>query len=103
MTVTAIESIRANPVISRSRAAADLGVQPGTIDCYIRDIEKEVEAGRYGPHSVIKAGGLTLINYTVLIDFLKYRKRLKDKNARKYVPEFSARETGKELGFYEED
>lgn len=102
MTITAIESIRGNPFISRSRAAKDFDVSVTTIDNYIRDIEKEVSAGRYGPHSIVKSGGLTLISYTVLIDYLKYRKRLKDKNARKYVPAFSARETGKELGFYDE-
>ena len=102
MTITAIESIRGNPFISRSRAAKDFDVSLTTIDNYIRDIEKEVSTGRDGPHSVVKSGGLTLISYTVLIDYLKYRQLLKDKNARKYVPEFDSRKTGKEIGFYED-
>lgn len=100
MKVTLIEEINGDTHIPRTRAANKLGVSLGTIDNYIRGIEKEVKRGRYGRYSVIKPGGLTLISYPVLLDYLKYRQELKDANARKYVPEFDIVAMNNELGFY---
>lgn len=51
-------------------------------------IREQIELGRYNSYAIID----NEINVGVVADYIKYRKLLKDKNARKYVPKFNLRE-----------
>lgn len=51
-----------------------------------KELEQETE--RYGLTAVIEDEKTILINLYAFLDFMKYRKRLADKNLRKYVPEY---------------
>lgn len=51
-------------------------------------IREQMELGRYNSYAIID----NEINVGVVADYIKYRKMLKDKNARKYVPKFNLRE-----------
>lgn len=51
-------------------------------------IREQMELGRYNSYAIID----NEINVGVVADYIKYRKLLKDKNARKYVPKFNLRE-----------
>ena len=48
-------------------------------------IREQMELGRYNSYAIID----NEINVGVVADYIKYRKLLKDKNARKYVPKFN--------------
>ncbi len=51
----------------------------------VSGIEEQIQQGRYNRYAILDGE----INVGVFADYLKYRKRLKDKNARKYVPPFN--------------
>ena len=51
-------------------------------------IREQMELGRYNAYAIID----NEINVGVFADYIKYRKILKDKNARKYVPAFNLRQ-----------
>lgn len=63
------------------------GLSKRTIQRRLDEIREENE--RYGDHAVIRDGNITLVNYAAFIDFLRFRGALKEKNARKLVPEFN--------------
>lgn len=57
-----------------------------------KGIRKEI-GKRYNEYAIIGK----LINIAVFADYEKYREMLKDKNMRKYVPEFDINEASKYL------
>jgi hypothetical protein len=80
------ESIRGMPYRRKEDIAAELGISKGTVRA--RVLEIEAEADRYGDLAIIRDGNIVLINTLVFLDYEKYRKQLRDKNARKYTPPF---------------
>jgi hypothetical protein len=61
-----------------------------TIASLVKEIEGEVEKGRYNQYAICD----DRVNIGVFADYYKYRKRLRDKNLRRTVPPF---EIGKAL------
>ena len=53
------------------------------------EIKKQIELGRYNRYAILD----NEVNVGVFADYLKYRKLLKGKNTRKYVPPFNLRES----------
>lgn len=102
MILTKVCTIHGRVMMTRADAAKELNVSPQTIDNRCREIKEEIKAGRYPEMSIIEDGGIKLINFLVLIDYMHNRKRLKEKNLRKHVPPFDAKETAKGLGYYAE-
>lgn len=82
------ESIRGYPYMHKEQLAQEFGICKSTVYNRLNEIRQEMKNGRYNDYAVIDDGKLVLVNVLVFIDYLKYRKLLKDKNARKYVPEF---------------
>ena len=83
--------------MTRNEIAKSFGISPKTVDLRVKEIEEEVKAKRYGPHSIMRDVGLVLINPLVFADYMTYRARLRNKNLRKNVPPYNAYETSKEF------
>ncbi|MDD3416366.1 MAG: hypothetical protein PHY47_20580 [Lachnospiraceae bacterium] len=85
-----VESIRSYPYMTAGKLADEFHLSPSTVYARLKEIEKEVEEGRYRgyDYTVIRDGKIVLINALVFIDYMTYRRQLLDHNARKYVPEF---------------
>lgn len=82
------ESIRGYPYMPKDKIAQEFSLSKTTVQLRVKEIEEQIREGRYNDYAIIRDGGILLINVLVFIDYLEYRKRLQDKNARKYVPEF---------------
>lgn len=82
------ESIRGYPYMHKDQLAREFNISKATVHNRMQEIQKEVTAGRYNDYAIIQDGKLVLINVLVFVDYLKYRRMLQDKNARKSVPEF---------------
>ncbi|MCI9197757.1 MAG: hypothetical protein HFH56_06115 [Lachnospiraceae bacterium] len=82
------ESIRGYPYMPKDKIAQEFSLGKSTVQSRVKEIETQIKEGRYNDYAVIRDGGIVLINVLVFIDYLEYRKRLRDKNAKKYVPEF---------------
>ena len=70
-----------------------------TIDTRLKEIEDEVLKGRYPNNSVIRDGGIVLVNCLVWTDYLTNRQMLLDSNARKYVEGYQPRKIANALGW----
>lgn len=81
-----IEVIRTTPYMRPGQVAEELQMNRKTVLERRKELEKETE--RYGLTAVIEDEKTILINLYAFLDFMKYRKRLADKNMRKYVPEY---------------
>ena len=79
--------------------AKEFHISKGTVVNRMREIEKEIELGRYGAHTLIQDGNIVLINVLVFLDFLTYRQRLLNKNLRKSVPEYRPDVVMREMGW----
>lgn len=73
---------------SKSRLAKNFDVSRSTIYRLEEEIKDQIELGRYNRYAIVD----NQINVGVFVDYLKYRKLLKGKNTRKYVPPFSLKE-----------
>lgn len=82
------ESIRGYPYMPKDKIAQEFSISKATVQSRIKEIEEQIAEGRYNDYAIIRDGGILLINVLVFIDYLEYRKRLRDKNAKKYVPDF---------------
>lgn len=82
------ETIRGYPYMPKKRIAEEFGISKSTVYVRMKEIDEEIKSGRYNEFAIIEDGNIVLINVLVFIDFLTYRSRLKEKNMRKYVPEF---------------
>ena len=83
--------------MTRNEIARSFGISPKTVDARVKEIDEEVKAKRYGPHSIMRDIGIVLINPLVFADYMTYRSRLKNKNLRKNVPPYNAYETSREF------
>ena len=100
MTITKINQTRAKPYLLTKDVAKEMGMCSRTAQGRIAEIKEEVKKGRYDEYAVIKDGGFLLVNYLVLIDYMKWRERLKDKNARKSVPPYEPCKVARAIGWY---
>ena len=82
------ESIRGYPYMPKDKIAQEFSLSRSTVQGRVREIEEQIKKGRYNDYAVIRDGRILLINVLVFIDYMEYRKMLKDTNARKYVPAF---------------
>lgn len=100
MEITLIKDIKASPYIRKKDMVEHFGIASSTLNIRINELEQEVKQGRYSAYSIIKDGGVILVNYLVFIDYMKYRSRLKEKNLRKNVPAYEPKAVAKEIGWY---
>lgn len=82
------ESIRGYPYMQKEQLADEFHICKSTVQKRMKEIETEVKNGRYNDYAIIRDGKIVLVNVLVFIDYLKYRRMLMDRNARKYTPEF---------------
>lgn len=95
MPATAIQIIRGHPFLTYKQIAEATGKTTRTVYNKKYGIEEEIANGRYSRYSLPEG----LINWYVYIDYLTYEKDLKNKNRRKYVPDFDPEEIEKISGF----
>lgn len=73
---------------NRTALARTFGIARSTVYNIVDEIEEQMRAGRYNRYAILD----NEVNVAVFADYLKYRKALKGKNTRKYVPPFNLRE-----------
>lgn len=94
-----IESIRGYPYMPKQQLADEFHISKSTVYLRMKEIEAEIKNGRYSDYAIIDDGNIVLVNVLVFIDYMVYRRRLKEKNTRKYVPEFNPAEIKKVIGW----
>ena len=94
-----IESIRGYPYMPKQQLADEFHISKSTVYLRMKEIETEIQNGRYSDYAIIDDGNIVLVNVLVFIDYMTYRRRLKEKNARKYVPDFNPTEIKKVIGW----
>lgn len=67
------------------------GKTPGHYRAIINEIADQINLGRYSPVALGESEPRS-VNYYVYRDYMAYRKRLKDRNMRKYVKPFNPAE-----------
>lgn len=102
MTITKINQIHASPYLLTKEVAKEMNMCKQSAQSRIAEIKEEVKKGRYDEFAIIKDGGFLLVNYLVLIDYMKWRERLRDKNARKSVPPYDPYKVARAIGWYGE-
>ena len=100
MNITTINYTRACPYISRANIADQFDISLSSVDKRIKEIKQEIEKGRYSTNSIIKDGGIVLVNYLVFIDYEINRQKLLDSNARKYAEPYTPSKIAREIGCY---
>ena len=73
---------------NKASIARTFGITRSTVYAIVDEIKEQIEIGRYNRYAILD----NKINVGVFADYLKYRKLLKGKNTRKYVPPFNLRE-----------
>lgn len=81
-----LENNNYRPYLTSTAICDQLEISRSTIN-YIRT-EMRKHKDRYGEYAVISGGGIALTSYVALIDYLTYRKKLKDKRLASTVPPF---------------
>lgn len=71
---------------NKSEISKVFGISPSTVYRRIEGIEAEI-GRRYNRYAILESNNLVSIE--VFADYLKYNKRLADKNLRKSVPPFN--------------
>ena len=99
MTISYTESIRGYPYMEKQQLSEEFKMSVQTIKGRVQEIESEIEKGRYDDFAIIRDGKLLRINVLVFIDYMTYRRRLLDKNARQYVPEFHPEKMVRSIGW----
>ncbi len=97
MTITEIKTLRASPYKTKKQMAEEFSLSPGTIQSRIKEIEQQP---RYGKYAVLRDGRIVLVNYLAFIDWLRWRKFLTDKNAKKVVPDYDPQRIAMDIGWY---
>lgn len=100
MTVTNIKYLAASPYMTAGEMAKQLGLHKNTIYSRIKEIRKEMEAGRYDEYAILDSGGIIFVNYLVFIDYCKWKTRLEDKRLRQHVPSFDPAKIANSIGWY---
>lgn len=94
-----METIRGYPYMQKQQLAEEFHISKSTVYLRMKEIQEEIKNGRYSDYAIIEDGNIVLVNVFVFIDYMKYRRQLKEKNARKYVPEFNPAEIRKISGW----
>lgn len=94
-----VEQIRGYPYMSAKQIADEMDCSTRTVFSRIRGIEEEIRKGRYNDYAVLESDRSPRVNFYVYVDYEKYWKLLKDKNSRKYVPEFRPDQIAELCGF----
>ena len=85
--------------ITRTEAMEELGLSTTAMRTILNEIRSYSGVGkRYGPYALRGSGRLMQVRYAVLTDYMSYRDRRRNKDARKYVPDFDVREAERDLG-----
>lgn len=71
--------------LSKSGIARLFNMCRPTVYKNVEGIEEQMKLGRYNQYAILD----NKINIAVFADYLKYKKRLNDKNLKKYVPPFN--------------
>ena len=82
------ETIRGTVYKPKCQIPHEFGLSKSTVDERVKEIREEIKIGRYDDRSIMDDGNIVLVNVLVFMDYIKYRRQLKEKNARKHVPEF---------------
>lgn len=97
--MTYIESIRGYPYMQKQQLSNEFHIGKTTVYSRLKEIEEEIQNGRYSDYAIINDGNIVLVNVLVFIDYMTYRRRLREKNTRKYVPMFNPAEIAKIIGW----
>ena len=86
--------------MTRKNLSKEFQISPRTVDERLKEIEAQIELGRYGRHSIIRDVGYVSCNPLVFADYLTYRQALRSKcpSIVKSVPKFDAYEARNNLG-----
>lgn len=90
-----MEQIRGYPYMRKKQLIEEFQVSRAFVDEKVRGMQSEIEKGRYSPYVILD----TMINVYAFMDYIKYGKLLKDKNAKKYVPDFKPSELMELCGY----
>ena len=93
--MTALQIIRGHPYLTYQQIADTTNKSVRTVYNKKYGIEEEIQKGRYSRYALPDG----LINWYVYVDYLTYEKDLKNKNRRKYVPDFNPKEIEEISGF----
>lgn len=100
MTLRRFETVHGSPYMTRANLAEMLGVSRVTVDARCKEIKEEIRQGRYDERVLIEDGGFKLINVYAYMDYICYRKRLREKNMRKHVPPYDPIAIARQMGYY---
>lgn len=89
-----ITEVRGTPFITRTVLANQMGISAKTVDNRAREMKN---SGRYPEPTIIKDGGLVLINYLAFMDYIAKRERIQNGIP---VDDFAPREMAKAMGWY---
>ena len=85
--------------ISRAEAIEEFGLSETGLRRILDELRGFSGVGkRYGPYALRGQGKYLQVRYAVLTDYMSYRDRLRNKDSKKYVPEFDVREAERDLG-----
>lgn len=76
------------------------GCSIGTVNNFMKEMKQEIAAGRYPEDTISDAGAIVWINYLAWIDYTTHRKKLREKNARKYVPPYNPEQIAKNIALF---
>ena len=93
--MTALQIIRGHPYLTYQQIADTTNKSVRTVYNKKYGILEEIQKGRYSRYALPDG----LINWYVYVDYLTYEKDLKNKNRRKYVPDFNPKEIEEISGF----
>ena len=84
------------PYLCKRELAETLGISKATVQQRVGEMEA---SGRYDAYCVIRDGQIVMVNILCFTDWMKYRRMWSDKNLRKYIPEYSAENVARSLGW----
>lgn len=99
MGIAYMESIRGYPYMTIGKLAEEFHCCTKTVERRIKGIEREIKNGRYDEYVILDGDKTPLVNAYAYMDYEKYQKQLKDRNARKYVPPFNPRRLAELCGY----
>lgn len=86
---TYVMLVQGNPRVRKEALANHYDVSVATVSTRLKEMEKEIEKGRYPKDTIIRDGKIVWVNVLAFDDFLERRKQLQDPIACKHTPEYS--------------
>lgn len=84
------------PYMNKRELSEAFSLSRATIQNRVGEIEA---SGRYGNYAILRDGRILLVNALVFIDWLRYRRHWQDKNLRKHIPPFDAKQVAAQMGW----